>query len=60
MNKLFVGFSKQVGIPEIRLAGYSVRRQGLYIADEVPEIRGAMIFDPAIQQQKARTIADVL
>ncbi|MBV9460311.1 MAG: hypothetical protein JO141_22770 [Bradyrhizobium sp.] len=48
MNKLFVGFSEQVGEtgdPAGRLFG----GQGLYIAAEVPEIRGARIFDPAIQ-----------
>src|ERR1700722_10921620 len=29
MNKLYVGFTKSVEVPEMRLSGYSVRRCGL-------------------------------
>lgn len=60
MNKLFVGFSKEVELPK---SGY------LFISDEVPEVKRARIFDPMlhsfnplanISYKKAREITDIL
>jgi hypothetical protein len=68
-NKLYVGFTKQVEVPEMRLPGYSERRRGLLISDEVPEIPRARIFDPLkhsfnplahLGYKEARQLADVL
>jgi hypothetical protein len=59
MNKLYVGFSKEVKPP----------KAGLFIDDKVPKVPLAKIFDPKkhsfnplhnIDYKKARTIADVL
>lgn len=59
MNKLYVGFSKLVALPN----------KGLFIHDQVPDISRARIFDPAkhsfnplkgIDYRKARALADVL
>ena len=60
MNKLYVGFSKQVELPK---GGY------LLICDEAPVVKRARIFDPAkhsfnplkgIEYRRARQIADLL
>ena len=68
-NKLYVGFSKTVEVPEFRMRGYSVRRHGLLIDDEVRQIPRAKIFDPLkhsfnplahLGYKEAREIADVL
>jgi hypothetical protein len=59
MNKLYVGFSKEVKPP----------KAGLFIDDKVPKIPLAKVFDPkkhsfnplvGIDYKKARAIADVL
>jgi hypothetical protein len=69
MNKLYVGFSKEVDVPEMLLPGYSVRRRGLLIDDEVPDIPRAKVFDPLkhsfnplanLAYKEARQIAEVL
>lgn len=69
VNKLYVGFTKTIEVPEHRLPGYSVRRSGLLISDEVPEIPRARIFDPLkhsfnplaqLGYKEARQLADVL
>jgi hypothetical protein len=68
-NKLYVGFTKTVKVPEMRLSGYSLRRRGLLIDDEVRQIPRAKIFDPLkhsfnpvahLGYKEAREIADVL
>jgi hypothetical protein len=60
---------KQVEVPEHRLPSYSVRRHGLLISDEAPEIPRARIFDPLkhsfnplahLGYKEARELADVL
>lgn len=60
VNKLFVGFSKEVELPK---GGY------LFISDDVPELPRARVFDPTkhsfnplsnISYKKAREIADIL
>jgi len=69
MNKLYVGFSKEIEVPEMELPGYSVRRRGLLIDDEAPQIPRARIFDPLkhsfnplahLDYKEARQIAEVL
>jgi hypothetical protein len=61
VNKLHVGFSKEVEL--LPKGGY------IYIADEVPEVSRARVFDPLkhrfnplkdITYRKAREIADIL
>jgi hypothetical protein len=68
-NKLYVGFTKTVEVPEHRLPGYSVRRSGLLILDVAPEIPRARVFDPLkhsfnplahLGYKEARQLADVL
>lgn len=68
-NKLYVGFSKEVEVPELELPGYSVRRRGLLIDDEVKPISRARVFDPLthsfnplahLNYKGARQIAEVL
>lgn len=58
-NKLYIGFSKQIGIPAT----------GLFINDEIPKIENAKIFDiekhsfnplRSITYQHARELSDVL
>jgi hypothetical protein len=49
-NKLYVGFTKTVEVPEMRLSGHSVRRCGLLIDDEVRQIPRAKIFDPLYER----------
>ena len=60
MNRLHVGFNKTVELPK---GGY------LFIADDVPEVSRARVFDPLqhsfnplkdITYRKAREIADIL
>jgi hypothetical protein len=61
MNKLYVGFSKQIELPKI--SGY------LHIDDEVPTIKRSHVFDPKkhcfnplkdIDYKKARELAELL
>jgi hypothetical protein len=56
-------------VPELRLPGYSVRRHGLLISDDAPEIPRARIFDllkhgfnplAHLGYKEARQLADVL
>ena len=60
MNKLYVGFSKQITLP---------KGGCLFIADEVPDVSRARVFDPlkhsfnpldGIDYRKAREIAEIL
>jgi hypothetical protein len=60
MNRLYVGFSKNVELP---------KGGCLFLGDEVPEVRRARVFDPTkdcfnllknINHKKARGIAEVL
>jgi hypothetical protein len=60
MNRLYIGFSKQIELP---------KRGFLYIDDEVPDVPRSRIFDPhfnsfnplkGIDYKKARELADVL
>ena len=60
LNKLYVGFSKQVELP---------KGGCLFISDEIPDVPRARIFDPLkhsfnplqhLEYRKAREIADIL